>query len=235
MLQQANTAYPPGGPYGRQPQLRSPRFHEGSGRHRTAACARRAGRCPPAQRKGEAGTDRLEHLAAALHFQEPHRLRPQPDRRGAEEEVWRDHHAGLPPVHQGHLPRRHPHGPVLRSVRRRRGRQHVRRGPADGGHRDPRHPRVRPVQRLRQASGWRSSPPRWPPTGTKCQHISNNAPRDICDPDAGKRKAGVEVAKRGVHRRLPDEKARRLPHGVGSRLPQRPRPRSRTPRPTASR
>jgi len=33
-------------------------------------------------------------------------------------------------------------------------------------------------------------------TGTKCQHISNNAPRDICEPDAEKRKAGVEVAKK---------------------------------------
>jgi sugar phosphate isomerase/epimerase len=33
-------------------------------------------------------------------------------------------------------------------------------------------------------------------TGTKCHHISNNAPRDICDMDAGKRKAGVEVAKK---------------------------------------
>ena len=27
-------------------------------------------------------------------------------------------------------------------------------------------------------------------TGTQCQHISNNAPRDICDPDVEKRKAG---------------------------------------------
>ena len=33
-------------------------------------------------------------------------------------------------------------------------------------------------------------------TGTKCQHISNNAPRDICDLDAEKRKAGIEVAKK---------------------------------------
>ena len=33
-------------------------------------------------------------------------------------------------------------------------------------------------------------------TGTLCQHISNNAPRDICDFDAEKRKAGVEVAKK---------------------------------------
>jgi sugar phosphate isomerase/epimerase len=33
-------------------------------------------------------------------------------------------------------------------------------------------------------------------TGTACQHISNNAPRDICDPDTEKRKTGVEVAKK---------------------------------------
>ena len=33
-------------------------------------------------------------------------------------------------------------------------------------------------------------------TGTACQHVSNNAPRDICDMDAAKRAAGVEVAKK---------------------------------------
>lgn len=33
-------------------------------------------------------------------------------------------------------------------------------------------------------------------TATKCHHISNNAPRDICDPDAEKRKAGIEVARK---------------------------------------
>ena len=33
-------------------------------------------------------------------------------------------------------------------------------------------------------------------TGTKCQHISNNAPRDICEPDIERRKAGIEVAKK---------------------------------------
>lgn len=33
-------------------------------------------------------------------------------------------------------------------------------------------------------------------TGTKCHHISNNAPRDICDLDSEKRKAGIEVAKK---------------------------------------
>ena len=33
-------------------------------------------------------------------------------------------------------------------------------------------------------------------TGTKCQHISNNAPRDICEPDVEKRKTGIAVAKK---------------------------------------
>lgn len=33
-------------------------------------------------------------------------------------------------------------------------------------------------------------------TGTKCHHISNNAPRDICELDAEKRKTGIEVAKK---------------------------------------
>ena len=33
-------------------------------------------------------------------------------------------------------------------------------------------------------------------TGTRCHHISNNAPRNICDMDAEKRKEGVEVAKK---------------------------------------
>ena len=33
-------------------------------------------------------------------------------------------------------------------------------------------------------------------TGTTCQHVSNNAPRDICDPDVEKRKTGIAVAKK---------------------------------------
>src|SRR5277367_6141488 len=33
-------------------------------------------------------------------------------------------------------------------------------------------------------------------TGTKCHHISNDAPQDICDSDTAKRQAGVEVAKK---------------------------------------
>jgi len=33
-------------------------------------------------------------------------------------------------------------------------------------------------------------------TGTKCQHISNNAPRDLCSTDPDRRKAGIQVAKK---------------------------------------
>lgn len=33
-------------------------------------------------------------------------------------------------------------------------------------------------------------------TGTTCQHVSNNAPRDICELDADKRKTGIAVAKK---------------------------------------
>ncbi len=33
-------------------------------------------------------------------------------------------------------------------------------------------------------------------TGTHCQHISNNAPRDICELNADQRKAGIAVAKK---------------------------------------
>ena len=33
-------------------------------------------------------------------------------------------------------------------------------------------------------------------TGTRCQHISNNAPRDICELDIERRKAGIDVAKK---------------------------------------
>ena len=33
-------------------------------------------------------------------------------------------------------------------------------------------------------------------TGTRCQHISNNAPRDISEPDEAKRRAGIDVAKK---------------------------------------
>jgi sugar phosphate isomerase/epimerase len=35
-------------------------------------------------------------------------------------------------------------------------------------------------------------------TGTTCQHISNNAPLDLCELDAAQRKAGVEVAKKWI-------------------------------------
>jgi sugar phosphate isomerase/epimerase len=33
-------------------------------------------------------------------------------------------------------------------------------------------------------------------TGVKCHHVSNNAPRDICELDEGRRKAGIDVAKK---------------------------------------
>jgi sugar phosphate isomerase/epimerase len=33
-------------------------------------------------------------------------------------------------------------------------------------------------------------------TGTECQHISNNAPRNICDLDEAKRREGIEIAKK---------------------------------------
>ncbi len=38
-------------------------------------------------------------------------------------------------------------------------------------------------------------------TGTKVHHISNNAPRDICELDETKRRAGVEVAKKWLDAR----------------------------------
>ncbi len=34
--------------------------------------------------------------------------------------------------------------------------------------------------------------------GTHCQHISNNAPRDICDLDEAKRRTGIEIAKKWI-------------------------------------
>ncbi len=33
-------------------------------------------------------------------------------------------------------------------------------------------------------------------TGTRCHHVSNNAPRDLCDLDVEKRRAGIAVAKK---------------------------------------
>ena len=49
------------------------------------------------------------------------------DERADEGEVRRDHHARLPAVHEGHVPRRDPHGSLLGAVRRRDRRQHVPR------------------------------------------------------------------------------------------------------------
>ena len=47
-------------------------------------------------------------------------------------------------------------------------------------------------------SGWIKWRRRLPLPGTHCQHISNNAPRDICDLDPEKRKTGVEIAKKWI-------------------------------------
>ena len=51
-----------------------------------------------------------------------------------------------------------------------------------------------PARRAR--SGWSKLAAKMAATGTQCQHISNNAPRDICELDAEQRKAGVAVAKK---------------------------------------
>lgn len=56
-------------------------------------------------------------------------------------------------------------------------------------------------------------------TGTKCQHISNNAPRDICELDADKRKGGVAVAKKWLDgARVLGAKSMRVNSGHGGRL-----------------
>lgn len=59
-------------------------------------------------------------------------------------------------------------------------------------------------------------------TGTKCTHISNNAPCDICEPDAEKRKAGIAVAKKWLNgARVLGAKSMRVNSG-GPRLPPGP-------------
>jgi len=55
---------------------------------------------------------------------------------------------------------------------------------------------VRSLQHSRQTLAWDRWPTRWPRPGRRAQHISNNAPRDICDLDVEKRKTGIEVAKK---------------------------------------
>jgi sugar phosphate isomerase/epimerase len=58
-------------------------------------------------------------------------------------------------------------------------------------------------------------------TGTACQHISNNAPRDICDPDPEKRKAGVAVAKKWLDgAKILGAKSMRVNSGGPRILPQ---------------
>ena len=67
--------------------------------------------------------------------------------------------------------------------------------PLERGRGDARHAGVRPSS----ASGkqWLEKMANtMEATGTTCQHISNNAPRDICDPDVEKRKTGIAVAKK---------------------------------------
>ena len=97
-----------------------------------------------------------------LHLQEPDMASARnPKNEATEEEVWRDHHARLSPVHQGHLPRRDPHGPVLGPVRRRGRRQHVRSRAADGGRGHARDAGVRPLERIGQSAGWKRWRTRW--------------------------------------------------------------------------
>jgi sugar phosphate isomerase/epimerase len=58
-------------------------------------------------------------------------------------------------------------------------------------------------------------------TGTKCQHISNNAPRDLCEHDVEKRKAGVEVAKKWLDgAKILGAKSMRVNSGGPRILPQ---------------
>ena len=106
---------------------------------------------------------------------------------GDEGEVRRDHDAGLPAVHEGHVPWRDPHGHPLGALRRRDRRQHVR-----AGHFDP-----------SSASGkkWLDKlVAKMVATGTRVQHISNNAPTNLASSDValqeGRRRGREEVAGR---------------------------------------
>ena len=120
-------------------------------RPRAAGTGRRA----RLDREGQTGPHRVLLLADPVHLQEPARWRTRRDATGTaccacgrpavragaadepgqrgrelagdEAEVRRDHDAGLPAVHEGHVPRRHAHGYLLGAVRRRDRRQHVRR------------------------------------------------------------------------------------------------------------
>ena len=55
---------------------------------------------------------------------------------------------------------------------------------------------VRSDRARRAGSGWTSWPSKLVTTGTKVQHISNNAPTNLAGPDEALRKAGVEVGKK---------------------------------------
>jgi sugar phosphate isomerase/epimerase len=58
-------------------------------------------------------------------------------------------------------------------------------------------------------------------TGTKCQHISNNAPRDICELDADRRKTGIAVAKKWLDgAKILGAKSMRVNSGGPRILPQ---------------
>ena len=71
------------------------------------------------------------------------RAREPAQRRADEGEVRRDHDAGLPAVHQGHVSRRDADGPVLGALRRR----HRRHDVLPGGQRAA--GRLRPAERVR--------------------------------------------------------------------------------------
>ena len=97
---------------------------------------------------------------------------------------------------QGHLPWRLPHGPLVRRLRRSR--------PIPTQYQE---------SKVTRDNGQTVSVFRWDPTlpsskkwlerlatkiqetKTVCQHISNNAPQNLADPDDEKRKEGIRVAK----------------------------------------
>ena len=114
-----------------------------------------------------------------------------------EEEVRGNYHAGLPRVHQENLSRRLPDGSMVGAC------LEIPTMPVNTSPRRIRVPTERSTRpgsltlRARPGkSGWRRWPAMQEKTGTKCHHISNNAPRDICDLDTAKRQAGIEVAKK---------------------------------------
>ena len=97
---------------GRRPGRRRRRWWRTRGRGR-AGRAGRAGTDGDRRRRADSDRSRQPRQHAG---------------RGDEEEVRRDHDAGLPAVDQGQLPGRHADGSVLRALRRRDRRQHVHDG-----------------------------------------------------------------------------------------------------------